>query len=138
MYPLSATPSLPIGYVSELDGPIGSIKFSLSLGVVSKPKASAKESVVVPLQPLVVVVLVDDCTIEVVFGPSLVSSLVVVAGGGGEGGGMVAKPRACTRESAAEMVGVDLFFFFWLSTESATFVLIFVGEVLLLVFLLTV
>ena len=123
MYPLSATPSLPIGYVSELDGPISSI-FS---GVVLKPKASAKESVVVPLRPLVVVVLVDDCTVEVVFGPSLVSSLVVVAGGGGEGGGMVAKPRACARESAAEMVGVDLFFFFWLGTESATFVLVFVG-----------
>ena len=83
----------------------------MSSGVVSKPKASASGSFVA-----LVVVVVDDGGIVVVvsggpFGAVMLSVVSEAAGGGGgEGGGMVSKPRACARESAAEMAGVGSVF----------------------------
>lgn len=61
----------------------------MSSGVVSKPNASARGSVVfvVAASPSVVV-------------------FSVVLGGDGVWEGMVSKPRACARESAADMVAV--------------------------------
>ena len=83
----------------------------MSSGVVSKPKASASGSFVA----LVVVVVDGGGTIVVVSGGPFGAVLLSVVseaggGGGGEGGGMVSKPRACARESAAEMAGVGSVF----------------------------
>ena len=75
--------------MSESEGLISSMRFSMSSGVVSKPKASASGSVVV-----------DDVTAAVV--PPVVVSWPFPAVGGG---GMGSKPRAFARESAADSAG---------------------------------
>ena len=75
------------------------MRFSISSGVVSKPKASASGSTLVVEVVAAAAVVVPFSLLAFVL-MSLVLSLVVVCEG------MVSNPRAWARESAAERAGL--------------------------------